>query len=309
VSEAFALATWEALGTSATVLVTEPEALPAARLEVEAELDAIDIACSRFRDDSELARLNAGAGRPVKASRLLLQAVRVALRAAVVTDGAVDPTIGEALMLAGYDRDFAALEPSRGPLRAARVPGWRKVAVDAHRRLIAVPRGVQLDLGATAKALAADRAAAAAHQATGAGVLVSLGGDIAVAGPPPGDDGWLVHVAEDHRAGPGDPGQAVSIRSGGLASSSTTVRRWGAGAHHIIDPTTGLPVEAWWRTVCVAAASCVDANIASTAAIVRGEPALAWLRELRLPARLVHRDGHVKTVGGWPGELAAAPSP
>ena len=303
-----ASATWPALGTSATVLVTEPRALEAARHEVEAELAAIDLACSRFRDDSELARLNAAGGRPVKAGLLLLEAIRVALRGAAVTDGAVDPTIGQALILAGYDRDFSALEPRRGPLHAARVAGWRMVVLDEARGRVTVPRGVKLDLGATAKALAADRAAAAACGATGCGVLVSLGGDIAVAGPPP-EGGWAVRVAEDHKAGPAEPGQTVTIGSGGLATSSTTVRRWGPGAHHIIDPGTGKPARAWWRTVCAAAASCVDANIASTAAIVRGEAAVAWLSERRMPARLVHRGGEVTTVAGWPRELAAAPSP
>ncbi len=292
-------ATWPALGTSATLLVTDPRALAAARREVEAELAAIDLACSRFREDSELSRVNAAGGRPAKAGRLLLEAVKVALRGAAVTDGAVDPTIGHALILAGYDRDFADLEPTRGPVRAARVAGWRAVVVDEARGRVTVPRGVKLDLGATAKALAADRAAAAACAATGSGVLVSLGGDIAVAGPPP-EGGWAVRVVEDHRHGTDAPGQNVTISSGGLATSSTTVRRWGPGAHHIIDPATGRPARAWWRTVCAAAASCVDANIASTAAIVRGEGAVAWLSERRMPARLVHRFGEVTTVAGWP---------
>jgi thiamine biosynthesis lipoprotein len=269
VSAGAAAATWPALGSSATVLVTEPQALQAARREVEEELAAIDLACSRFRDDSELSRLNAARGRPVKVSPLLLEAIRVALRAAALTDGAVDPTLGQALILAGYDRDFAALEPRRGPLRAARVAGWRAVVLDEAGGMVTIPRGVKLDLGATAKALAADRAAAAAFAATGSGVLVSLGGDIAVAGSPP-EGGWTVRVAEDHRDGPDAPGQTVTIDSGGLATSSITVRRWGPGAHHIIDPDTGKPARAWWRTACAAAASCVDANIATTTAIVRG---------------------------------------
>jgi thiamine biosynthesis lipoprotein len=292
-------ATWSALGTSATVLVADPDALPAARREVEAELAAIDLACSRFRDDSDLARLNAAGGRAARVSELLREAIRVALRGAAVSDGAVDPTVGQALILAGYDRDFAALEPSRGPLRATRVPGWRGVVLEEASGRARLPRGVRLDLGATAKALAADRAAAAAHQATGTGVLVSLGGDMAVAGPAPAG-GWTVRVAEDHQSGPDAPGQTVTIESGGLATSSTTVRRWGPEAHHIIDPATGLPARPWWRTASVAAASCVDANIASTAAIVRGRHAVAWLAERSLPARLVHRGGAVATIAGWP---------
>jgi len=295
-------ADWPALGTTATVLVADPRRLRAARREVERVLDDIDFACSRFRADAELVRVNARAGRPTEVGRLLFEAVEVALRAAALTDGAVDPTVGMALRRAGHDAAFGALGAG-APARITRA-SWRDVELDLARRRIAVPAGVQLDLGATAKALAADRAATrAAGSAGGAGVLVSLGGDIAVAGaPPPG--GWGVRVAEDHRADASAPGQVVAIRAGGLATSSTTVRTWSPGRHHIIDPASERPAAGPWRTVSVAAASCVDANIASTRAIVRGATALPWLRERRLPARLVHRDGSVVTVAGWPAAVA-----
>jgi thiamine biosynthesis lipoprotein len=164
---------------------------------------------------------------------------------------------------------------------------------------------VVLDLGATAKALAADHAAAAAGAAVGeAGVLVSLGGDLAVVGPAP-PDGWRVRVTDDHRSDVTAPGQWITLRAGGLATSSTTVRRWetdGGSAHHLLDPATGSPVASPWRTVSVTAASCLDANIASTAAIIRGERAPDWLESLGLPARLVRTDGTVQRVAGWPAE-------
>jgi thiamine biosynthesis lipoprotein len=162
---------------------------------------------------------------------------------------------------------------------------------------VTVPTGVQLDLGASAKALAADRAATAAAAAVpGTGVLVNLGGDIAVAGPCP-VGGWTVGVGDDHR---GAADQTITIESGGLATSSTTVRRWGANRHHIIDPRTGIPAGSCWRTVSVAAASCVDANTAATAAVVLGPIAERWLSERELPARLVRSDGAIVIVGGWP---------
>jgi thiamine biosynthesis lipoprotein len=288
---------WEAIGTTVSVHVTEPASLAAARREVAAELDAIDLACSRFRAESELSGLNARAGRATRVGPLLGEAIAAALRAARLTNGLVDPTVGEALVLAGYDRDFAQVAPQAGPVRAARVPGWRAVGFDAARRFVSMPAGVQLDLGATAKALAADRAvAAAAGACPGCGVLVNLGGDIAVAGPAP-EAGWVVGVADDHRAA---PDQTVTLASGGLATSSTAVRRWGAGRHHIIDPRTGAPARTPWRTVSVAAASCVDANTASTAAIVLGAAAREWLAERRLPARLVAVDGTRAALGGWP---------
>ena len=185
---------------------------------------------------------------------------------------------------------------------ARRTAGWLTISVDREHSTIRVDRGVRLDLGATAKALAADRAAHAAYEATGSGVLVSCGGDIALAGPAPAG-GWRVFVTDDHRSDPDTDGQMISISSGGLATSSTTTRRWihdGQGMHHIIDPGTGAPVESMWRTVSVAAATCVDANIASTAALIRSGRAPAWLEQLGLPARLVSDDGAVRLVSDWP---------
>jgi thiamine biosynthesis lipoprotein len=313
---------WQALGTSVVLKLTEPAALTEARAIVEENLARVDRACSRFRPDSELSRVNACAGRAVRVSGLMLDALEVAQRAARLTDGDVDPALGRALVLAGYDRDWRLLEPAEGfqgpllehraHLRARVRSGWQTIELDRARGTVRVPRGVQLDLGATAKAWAADRAAQAVHEATGAGVLVSLGGDIAIAGRAP-SQGWRIRVTEDHRAGPGAMGQTIAIRTGGLATSSTTVRRWmhrGANRHHIIDPDTGAPTGGPWRTASVAAGSCTDANIASTAALVRGAVAPTWLAELGLPARLVGRDGRPHLVGGWPQdqdrELAAA---
>ena len=139
-------------------------------------------------------------------------------------------------------------------------------------------------------------------------MLVSLGGDLSIAGPElPG--GWTVLVADDHAAPLDGPGPHITLWSGGLASSGTTVRRWQRGGrelHHVVDPGSGAPVEPFWRTVSVAASSCVDANIASTACVVMGAPAPGWLERRGLPARLVTRDGDVHRVGGWPSETSSA---
>jgi thiamine biosynthesis lipoprotein len=299
-------ASWSALGTTVSVVVSDAGALPAARRAVEAELAELDAACSRFREDSELMRLNARAGETVRVSPRLLEAIATALRAAALTDGIVDPTVGNALVVLGYDRDFSLVRRGPSPLTAVRVAGWARIRIDHAGRSVRVPRGVVLDLGATAKALGADRAAARAAQAApGAGMLVNLGGDIATAGPAPAG-GWLVRVTDDHRAPLDAPGQTVTIGSGGLATSSTTVRRWGDGVHHIVDPRSGLPAVSSWRTVSVCAATCVDANIASTAALVLGERAEDWLEHNGLPARLVGNDGLTAVTAAWPRELEAA---
>jgi len=301
----FGIGDGRALGTSMRLIVTRPDGLAAARAAVDRIVNAIDEAASRFRDDSELSHVNREPGREVRVSPLLAKAIAAALRGARLTDGAVDPTVGSAVRLAGYDRDFASIPLDAAPinLSVTRVPGWQAIQFDEAARVVFVPPGVEIDLGATAKALAADLAASAAYQAVGAGgVLVSLGGDIAVAGDPPAE-GWAVQTSEDSNAPIDDAEETITIESGGIATSSITVRRWTRGGvvlHHIIDPTTGLPVAGPWRTASVVAASCVDANIASTAAIVKGESAIAWLAATGLQARLVDRDGGVRRVSGWP---------
>ena len=314
--------TFSVFGTTATLLVSEPGQVEAARVIADAELAAVDLACSRFRPDSELSRLNAAGGAVTTISELFADLLEAALRAARLTDGDVDPTCGQALADIGYDRDFAELRAGQardagvpaagGPpprlRRAGRVPGWRNVQLDRARRQVRLANGAQLDLGATAKAWAADRCAEIIAGRLGSGVLVSLGGDMAAAGPALG--GWRVRVTDDHAAGPEAPGQTVTISSGGLATSSTTVRTWTVGggrrAHHIINPATGEPARSCWRTVSVAAGSCVDANTASTAAIIRSAAALPWLSDAGLPARLVREDGSAETTAGWPRDPGPA---
>ncbi|WP_416986444.1 FAD:protein FMN transferase [Streptomyces sp. T028] len=299
---------WRALGTTVRLVVTDPALLESCNLLLARHLAEVDAACSRFRPDSELAALDATAGRPVRVSPLLAEALDVALRAAATTDGAVDPTVGSAMDAIGYDRDFALVREDDRPVRLTlrRTPGWRTVTLDRATGTVTVPRGVRLDLGATAKAWAADRAARLLAETAGCGILVSLGGDTAVAGEAPAG-GWQIRVQDI--TGPVDetPAQGsyatVGMRGGGLATSGTTARRWQRGGHdlhHIVDPRTGLPVRSPWRTVSVAAATCADANAASTAALVKGEGAERWLTRLGLPARLVTQNGLIVTTPGWP---------
>jgi thiamine biosynthesis lipoprotein len=318
---------WTALGMLVQLVVTEPGRLAAARELLEAELLALDLSCSRFRPDSELvavanvARVASG-DVTVSVSPLLAEAVAVAIRAAQLTNGDVDPTVGGLLSALGYDRDFAELtrpepagypgsraagedESRPGTVTTRTIPGWREVRVDVDRRLLTVPAQTQLDLGATVKAWAADRAATKIAWELGCGVLVSLGGDTAVAGPSP-DGGWRIRV-QDKTTLPDAPvdgtSQVVSITDGGLATSSTAARRWRRGGdvlHHILDPRTGRPAKPVWRTVSVAAGTCADANTAATAAVIRGRQSLSWLTALQLPARLVEQDGTVHVLNAWP---------
>jgi len=306
-SEQLRSADWNAIGTTIRLVVTDGTQLGTAREMLADDLAALDATCSRFRADSELMQLDASAGQPTMISPLLAGAIRAALRGALLTDGDVDPTVGRAMESIGYDRDFASVPAQGGALRVTvrHVPQWRQIKLDAAAGLLTVPVGVRLDLGATAKAWAADRAAERIARALSCGVLVSLGGDIAVAGEVP-TGGWSIRV-QDVTGDPITPAEGpagvIAVRAGGLATSSTSARRWQRGGdlmHHILDPRTGRPADSDWRTVTVAAGSALDANIASTAAIIRGRRAITWLAKLGLPARLVAVDGSVTTIAGWP---------
>jgi FAD:protein FMN transferase len=302
-------AQWSLWSTTARVVVTDPSALPEARRITKQLCAEVDRACSRFRPDAEIHRLYRAAGRPITVSPLLAELVQTALVAARRTDGDVDPTVAGAMRALGYTGDIATIQSGSLPVCGSsvrlvvhRVPGWRQVEL-AGRRLRA-PAGVSLDLGATAKAWAADRAAALIAAALGVGVLVSLGGDIATAGSGPAA-GWGVLVSD----GPDQPSAQVTLPPGAaLATSSTICRTWrrgGQSMHHVLDPRTSLPAPAIWRTVSVASSSCVEANTLSTASIVRGSAAPSWLRGQHVTSRLVGAEGHVVTIGAWPQERAA----
>lgn len=297
-------ADWALWSSHARVVVAHPAVLGAARRIVDEVTGEVERACSRFHD-SELMTVVPGRATPI--GDLLAELVGVALLAARRTDGTVDPTVGAALVELGYDRDFAqtVAAPRRGGRLQVVEPqsSWRDVVLERHGGTahLTVPSGVVLDLGATAKAWAVDRAAARVAEELGTGVLVSLGGDLATRGPARDGGDWVVVVGDE---GPDDPVQAVWLGpDGALATSSTRARRWvraGRPVHHILDPRRGLPADEVWRTVTVSAGTCVEANTASTAAIVRGLEAVPWFRQAQVSARLVARLGRVVCTGGWP---------
>jgi thiamine biosynthesis lipoprotein len=293
---------WRALGTYVE-LRTTPEAVEAATYLAARVLDEVDLACSRFRDDSELMLANGAAGRAVEVSPLLVGAVRVALEAAEETDGLVDPLLGDVLCAAGYDRTFS-LVPSDDPTAAALpVPAgsWPQMVVTD--TTVTVPLGAALDLGATGKAFAADLVALCVVDTCDAPVLVSVGGDVRVAAPRDElqDQPVLVgHSLTDLEAG--GASTLVRLGAGGLATSSVSARRWRRGGrqwHHVVDPRTGLPAQGPWRTVTALGRTAAAANAATTASIVLGAAAYDWLVDHDVAARLVDHDGHVTRTPAW----------
>ncbi len=291
---------FEVWSSSASVVVTEPGALASVVEIVRSGLDDVDRACSRFRSDSELSGLTAGTSR---LSPLLADLVGTALDAAEASGGLVDPTVGVAMQQLGYDRSIELLPTDGPPVRIVKeVPGWRRVHLYGDR--LELPAGVLLDLGATAKARAADLLARRAADTVGVGVLVELGGDISTAGAAPAG-GWQVLVRDTED----DPACQVTLTQGFAVATSSTVRRtWRCGGvriHHVLDPRTAAPASPIWRSVTVAAPTCVQANTASTAAVVLGHEAAHWLSERGFTARLVDQQRRVVRVGSWPEEVAA----
>ena len=309
-TSAIAMDEFEVFGTTAVLLVTDPRALIRARAIADEVLADVDLACSRFRPDSELARLNAAGGKPIAISATFAELLAAALRAARLTGGDVNPTCGRALTGLGYDRDFADIKAagdaaprltgSVGPL-----PGWGNVHLDSEGRRAWLDHGVQIDLGATAKAWASDRCAEQMADRLGCGVLVSSRRRCGSSRPAPArqlaDQGHRRSRGAD--IGCGADGNDQLRRPGDIQYNGPGLdrRRQAGSSHH--RPGTGEPARSCWRTVSVAAGNCTDANTASTAAIVRSAAAIDWLHNLGLPARLVRHDGSVETTAGWPTDV------
>ena len=304
-------AEFRAIGTTNRILATDLTVLIEATAIAREHLDALDRAVSRFRPDSEVCRLavRAVAGpASAHASPTFAAALRAALHAARITDGLVDPTVGSALVANGYDADLDVVRARAGFVRSrvAEVSGWENLEIDESDR-VTVPAGCLIDLGATAKAFAADTIAGMLAARLPGGFLVNLGGDIAVSGRLPAG-GWRVGV----QTADGAVAQVVTTTGQGLATSSTQLRTWATGpgspsgrdgagrAHHIVDPRTGHTAPPTWAQVTCAGASALEANAASTAAIVLGPDAPAWLQARGIPARLDGCDGEVTFTCGWP---------
>lgn len=277
-------AEFRAMGCSVQV-----SAVPSDREAVRELFERWEAVFSRFRANSELCRVNASAGTPVVVSELFAEAVRTALEAHRFSDGLVDPTIANALVHAGYDRDIGQLDPDDPRKPGPAAPGCGAELLFTGRALL-VPAGVALDLAGVVKGMAVDAAAALL---SGSG-WVSAGGDVAARGP--------LEVAL-----PG--GGSVRLQAGALATSGTTQRRWRRGGvlrHHLIDPRTGVPGESPWEQVTVCGNSCVAADVAAKAALLRGREGPAWLDHNGLPGRFLATDGRILENRAWRQALTAA---
>ncbi len=276
--------TFQAMGCEIVVGGASTAALEA----IERLFHERDLVFSRFIARSELNRVNAAAGRLVLASPLFAETLRTAFRVAEETGGLVDPTLGAALVAAGYDRDSAALAPDARPVdpEGGADPG----GVVVLGRVVGVPPGVQLDLNGVVKALAVDDAM---KLLSGDG-FVSAGGDVAARGP--------LTVALPHEG-------SITLHRGSLATSGTAKRRWLRGGvlqHHLVDPRTGRPSASPWSSVTACGATCLAADVAAKAGFLAGGGGPAWLEEHGIPARFVGLDGEIRENGSWERSMREA---
>jgi thiamine biosynthesis lipoprotein len=263
---------------------------------------------SRFRPDSELARVNARAGQPTRVSPVFWSVLQAAAQAASESDGLVTPTVLDALAAAGYDRTFdelgrmdqrsvdAAAIAQGFPAAARPSPAhnWRTILLDPHHRTIRLPPGMRLDLGGIAKGWAGAQALERLRHL--GPTLVDVGGDIAVSGPRVDSAPWPIGIANPFT--PEELLELVLVLSGGVATSGRDYRRWLQGTawrHHIIDPRSGQPAATDVLSATVIAPQVLAAEVGAKVALILGSvDGLAWIEaRSHLAALLVREDGTV----------------
>ena len=301
-----------AMGTACGVGVTTGlRELGAAHRAIAAaviEVAACERALSRFDPGSELSRLNAAGGAWTECGPRLLGALSAAVDAREATGGLFDPTILPALVAAGYDTTFEALEP-RAPETAF---GWRAgaaVEVDRVRGRARLEPGAAVDLGGIGKGFSADRAVAALAAAWPdmPGCVVDLGGDLSLWGEPPEGGAWRVAVA-DPRV-PGGRLSVLHLSEGGVATSGRDRRRFGPDGelHHLIDPATGQPAVPGPLSVTVVAADAAAAEAHATALAITpvAETPRYVAARRRLSALVVPAAGAPFMLGDLPAGVPA----
>ncbi len=257
---------------------------------------------SRFRPDSEIGRLNRAAGRPLIVSTDTVTAVRAACSAWQFTGGRFDPTVHDSLLRLGYDDTIDVVRERGGgtPAVPTPAPGCAGIAFDESTGVVRLPDGVHLDLGGIGKGLAADLVVDDLLSAGAAGALVSIGGDLRVAGSPPDGEAWRVDVIDprtDARI------TQLSLLDGGVATSTTLRRRWRTGQrphHHLLAPVTGASTTTDVVGACVVADTACWADALSKVPFVEPDGAGCFDRATAL---VMHDDGGHHVIGSFPGDL------
>jgi thiamine biosynthesis lipoprotein len=297
------------MGTTAHVLVVAGAAGDArgAAARARARLDDLERRWSRFLGSSEVSMLNAADGAPVVVSPETVELVRRAVTGWERTGGRFDPTVHDAMVALGYDRDLGALDDAPAPAAPPRrAPGCEGVVVDAGVGIVRLPRGVRFDPGGIGKGLAADLVVAELLGDGVDGACVNVGGDLRAEGRAPGGTGWVVGL-EDPLTG--RHLRTAHLATGAVASTWRTRRVWGppgSRRHHLVDPATGMPVDSGLAGVAVLAGRAWWAEVLAKAAFLAGpRDGAELLRGHGVAGLLVADDGSVGDAGAIEQFVAA----
>ena len=267
------------MGTICSVTAYPRDSRTASAVEAALEtIDGLEATLSTYREDSALSRLNRDAHRlPVPVSADLADFVRAALRISEATGGAFDPTVGS--LVQAWDLRGEGRIPTADELDRARgAVGYRKVRLDPRDGTVSYSHpGLWIDPGGIGKGYALDHAAQVLRSRGVESALLDFGGQLLAVGAPPGEEAWLVAVAD-----PGDrrrPALLLALRDLSASTSGQSERGRSAGGRwvgHILDPRSGAPVERR-GSVTVIAPTGTEADGLATALFVMGaDRGLEW---------------------------------
>jgi thiamine biosynthesis lipoprotein len=265
---------FRAMNTDVVLLAEgEPAAMAEGFARAEALVRAYEARFTRFSPTSELSQLNARAGNWFEVSDEMFDVLGLARRYAAATGGLFNPAVLPAIIRIGYNRSLELVRQYRAAAsheEARPAPDFEAIGLDAGRRRVLLPSGMQLDLGGIAKGWIAEQAAGLLAEIAPA-CAANAGGDMALIGLPPGQTTWEIEL-EDPRNPQATLG-ILNVAAGGVATSSVRKRRWfqsGIEQHHLIDPRSGAPADVEWLSVTAVAGRTVVAEVYAKALLLAG---------------------------------------
>ncbi len=198
-------------------------------------------AWSRFDPASEISAVNEAAGTLTIVSEVTYELMSLAQQARLATRGVFNPLMLDQLVALGYDRTWDALGDDARPLPEPSSAVETRIELFPEISGVCLPSGTRFDPGGIGKGLAGDMVAAALLEAGAESVQIELGGDVRVAGPEWAGGSWRV-VLDDNDHGAANPA-TITLREGGVATSSVIRRRWrrdGVDVHHLHRSADGI---------------------------------------------------------------------